>query len=277
MPEVSRLYGHLDAFENIKFFERLNGTTPSDATVTEALASLSFPKEASRRPLSTYSKGMRQKVVIAMGLVKRADVFLLDEPTSGLDPLSARQLRGAIDTLRARGAAILIASHDAHNILAYSDRIALLRDGHLVSERASGGMSQDDVERYTRSLERVLAALVLAFAGGGPMSAQQGRSEAQLRIDVEHAELKEQLSRELLIRKRTLAKQGLLSEADLKTAEAELRLAELETMRAQISYTNELPSFRIVAARKSAPQGGRLTVALSFELPRIPAVCGSIS
>lgn len=147
VPEVARLYGHLDAWENIRFFERLNGSAPSAAAVRDALESLDFPMESSREPLSTYSKGTRQKVVLAMGLVKGADVFLLDEPSSGLDPASARQLRDAVETLRGRGAAILIASHDAHSILGYSDRVGFLRKGRLVCERPSAGMSQADVER----------------------------------------------------------------------------------------------------------------------------------
>ncbi|MEO8053949.1 MAG: NEW3 domain-containing protein [Acidobacteriota bacterium] len=74
--------------------------------------------------------------------------------------------------------------------------------------------------------------------------------------------------REALARKRAMAGQGLLSAAELSTAETEVKLAELETLRAQINYTNELPSFRIVSAKKSAPPGGPLSVEL--ELAALP-------
>ncbi|MEO8053950.1 MAG: ABC transporter ATP-binding protein [Acidobacteriota bacterium] len=145
VPEVARLYSHLNALENICFFEQLNGSVPPVRAVLDALALLSFPEEAAREPLRTYSKGMRQKVLIAMGLVKRASVFLLDEPTSGLDPTSTRQLLQVVEALRSRGAAIVISSHDAHEIGAYADRIALLRDGRLACERTARGLTFEEI------------------------------------------------------------------------------------------------------------------------------------
>jgi ABC-2 type transport system ATP-binding protein len=134
VPEVARLYGQLNALENIRFFEQLNGRHADDAEIEAALAGLSFPSVAVRRPARTYSKGMRQKVVIAMGLIKSADLFLLDEPTSGLDPASTRQLITIVRGLRSDGRAVLISTHDSYNICDYADRVGIMREGRLVHD-----------------------------------------------------------------------------------------------------------------------------------------------
>ena len=69
-------------------------------------------KEAHRKKVSDYSKGMRQKVGIAIAYAKNAQVYLLDEPASGLDPLASNELSALLKKLAAEGATILMASHD---------------------------------------------------------------------------------------------------------------------------------------------------------------------
>lgn len=147
VPEVARLYGHFNAVENVRFFEELNGRRLSDADVELALGRLSFPEGAIRKPARTYSKGMRQKVVIAMGLAKGADVFFLDEPTSGLDPVSGRQFIRIIDSLRADSRTVIISTHEIHNICEYADRIGVMKDGRLMRESATSGLTIQALER----------------------------------------------------------------------------------------------------------------------------------
>jgi len=134
VPEVAHLYGHLTAYENMRFFEELNGRTTIREQAQLTLASLRFPSAAFDQPVSTFSKGMRQKVVIGIGLLKRAEVFLLDEPTSGLDPGSAAHFRHVIKSLKDEGKAVLISSHDVHNVLTYADEIGVLHSGRLVHQ-----------------------------------------------------------------------------------------------------------------------------------------------
>jgi len=151
VPEVARLYAHLNAFENIRFFEELNGRRVSDGEVEDALSRLSFPPAAMRRPCGIYSKGMRQKVVIAMGLVKSAGLFLLDEPSSGLDPASSRQLVRIIKGLRDDGRTVLISTHESHNICEYTDRVGILREGRLVTDAASSTLDTRTIDDLTAS------------------------------------------------------------------------------------------------------------------------------
>jgi ABC-2 type transport system ATP-binding protein len=135
VPEVACVYPNLSAIRNMQFFDSLACSPRDKGTYLRVLDSLRFPTRLVDAPASTYSKGMRQKVVIAMGLLKGADVFLLDEPTSGLDPRSRQELAAILRELKSDGKAILLTSHDMQSIDAIADRVGLLECGHLVSER----------------------------------------------------------------------------------------------------------------------------------------------
>lgn len=136
VPEVSRLYPHLSAVENIRFFLKLSNKHPADGDIETALDRLRFPGAARTTAARTFSKGMRQKVVIAIGLLKNADVFLFDEPMSGLDPISTRTFLEIIEELRSGGKAILASSHDLHHLPRTADRLGVLRAGRLIRECA---------------------------------------------------------------------------------------------------------------------------------------------
>jgi ABC-2 type transport system ATP-binding protein len=85
IPEVVQLYGNLTGIENLDFFSRLAGFKYSKEMLSGFLNKADLQTEAHEKRLSTYSKGMRQKVGIAIALAKSADVILMVEPTSGLD------------------------------------------------------------------------------------------------------------------------------------------------------------------------------------------------
>jgi ABC-2 type transport system ATP-binding protein len=154
VPEVARLYAHLNALENIRFFEELNGRHASDDEIEGALATLSFPPASIRQPSGIYSKGMRQKVVIAMGLIKAADLFLLDEPSTGLDPASSRQLIRIIERLRDDGRTVLISTHESHNVCSYADRVGILRDGRLITDAPSSTLDSQTIDDLTENTVR---------------------------------------------------------------------------------------------------------------------------
>ena len=114
IPEQVMLYRNLTGLENLRFFSRLAGSAAK--TDHELLAILKQvglkAEEATVRRVATYSKGMRQKIGIAITIAKRAEALLLDEPTSGLDPKAANDFSVLIADLASRGVAILMATHD---------------------------------------------------------------------------------------------------------------------------------------------------------------------
>ena len=87
--------------------------------------------------METYSKGMRQKVSIALALLRDAPVLFLDEPTSGLDPLAIDEFNHLVRALAAEGRTVLMVTHDVYGACQVADRIGLLRSGELVGLFAS--------------------------------------------------------------------------------------------------------------------------------------------
>ena len=132
VPETARLYPTMSGLQLIGFFGQLIGKRPTAEEREEALSSVGFPVAALERPTATYSKGMRQKIVLALGLLKRARLFLLDEPTSGLDPQSRRDLAAAIQTLAGDGAGVLFTTHDNGLADVAASRCLSLEAGRLV-------------------------------------------------------------------------------------------------------------------------------------------------
>jgi len=84
-------------------------------------------------PISSYSKGMRQKVLLAAALLHNPDLVLLDEPFSGLDVNSALVLRGLIRQLAARGKVVLFSSHELDTVERVSSRVVILHKGRVVA------------------------------------------------------------------------------------------------------------------------------------------------
>ncbi|MFJ5830965.1 ABC transporter ATP-binding protein [Streptomyces sp. NPDC093089] len=95
--------------------------------------------DAARRRVRTYSQGMRQRLAVAAALMKEPDLLILDEPTNGLDPAGVRQIRGIIAEETARGAGVLISSHQLDEIARLCDSIVMISQG-VVS--ASGTVEQ---------------------------------------------------------------------------------------------------------------------------------------
>ncbi|MEM9025013.1 MAG: ATP-binding cassette domain-containing protein, partial [Bacteroidota bacterium] len=105
-----------------------------------------LPSDAHRQKVAGYSKGMRQKVGIAIAYAKKAKVYLLDEPASGLDPLASNELSVLLKTLSEEGATILMASHDIFRVREVCHRIGILKQGKLVRELRSEEVSAHELE-----------------------------------------------------------------------------------------------------------------------------------
>ena len=132
LPESANLYAHLSAHENISYFLSLAKTKYSAIELEKALNQVSLAEDARDQRLSTYSKGMRQKVAIAIAILRQAPILFLDEPTSGLDPVAIDEFNQLISTLAQNGTTVLMVTHDVYGACEVAHRIGLLRHGELV-------------------------------------------------------------------------------------------------------------------------------------------------
>ena len=146
LPESASLYEHLNAYENLEYFLQLAETNLKHTEVEAALDRVALAPEARKRKLRDYSKGMRQKVAIAMAILRNTDILLLDEPTSGLDPSAIDEFHRIVRGLADNGKTILMVTHDVYGACQVADRIGLLRDGKLVGEYSSEGQTRIDTE-----------------------------------------------------------------------------------------------------------------------------------
>lgn len=146
IPENVNLYPYLSGAENLDYFCRLAGLKCTKDDLQRVLETCGLKVDAHHIPVSNYSKGMRQKVGIAIAYAKKAKVYLLDEPASGLDPLASNELSGLLKKLAAEGAAILMASHDIFRVREVCNRIGILKHGQLVKELATEEITANELE-----------------------------------------------------------------------------------------------------------------------------------
>jgi ABC-2 type transport system ATP-binding protein len=146
IPETVMLYGALSGLENLEYFSELSGQHHNDQALRGFLTRAGLAPDAHTRPLKGYSKGMRQKVGVAIALAKQARALLLDEPTSGLDPKASNEFSHLILDLARNGAAILMATHDLFRAKETGTRIGIMREGVLLAEFAAADVSHSELE-----------------------------------------------------------------------------------------------------------------------------------
>ena len=147
IPEQVMLYGALSGLENLRYFAALaTGRTAPRDELLHLLEQAGLDATAALRRVATYSKGMRQKVGIAIALAKNARALLLDEPTSGLDPKAAAEFSQLLRNARDRGVAVLTTTHDLFHAKQTGTRIGIMRQGQLVSQLHSQDLSHADLE-----------------------------------------------------------------------------------------------------------------------------------
>ena len=132
VSENVMLYGNFTALQNIEFFTRLAGKKATAEEYSNVLKRVGLSEEAHRRKVKSFSKGMRQRSGIAIGIMKDADVILLDEPTSGLDPKGGMEFLRLLDELRAENRGILMTTHDIFRAKEIADRVGIMSAGNLV-------------------------------------------------------------------------------------------------------------------------------------------------
>jgi ABC-2 type transport system ATP-binding protein len=159
VPEEPHLYPFLSGREHLELVGRLRAlpSGPLARKIDDLLALFGLG-DAAEQSISAYSKGMRQKVLIAAALLHDPDVLIFDEPESGLDVTTALVLRHLVKTLAARGKAILYSSHILEVVERVCDRVIVLHEGKVAAD--------DSVRRLrellaTTTLEGVFRQLVM--------------------------------------------------------------------------------------------------------------------
>jgi ABC-2 type transport system ATP-binding protein len=129
------LYERLSALDNLRYFAELYGVEPrrQRARIDELLELVGL-KGRERERVEGYSRGMRQRLHVARGLLHDPAVVFLDEPTIGVDPVGARELRATISSLTAAGKTVLLTTHYMFEADALCDRIAVIAQGRIVAQ-----------------------------------------------------------------------------------------------------------------------------------------------
>lgn len=148
IPETVMLYKNLTGLENLEYFAALAGKP--DLTREQLIGyfrEVGLAVEAADRRVGTYSKGMRQKVGIAIALAKGAKALLLDEPTSGLDPKASNEFSDLLRRLSGNGVAVLMATHDLFRAKESGTRVGIMKHGTLVAQHTTDEFGHADLER----------------------------------------------------------------------------------------------------------------------------------
>ncbi len=152
IPENVALYPELTGLENLQYFSNLAGIHLPKNTLIETLLKLGLSEESLFRRAETYSKGMRQRIAIAIAMSKKANVFLLDEPTTGLDPDAVLALSVILRTVADAGATVLLTTHDLWHLSQDCDEVAILHAGQIRDQFTCKGMTASTLsERFTKA------------------------------------------------------------------------------------------------------------------------------
>jgi ABC-2 type transport system ATP-binding protein len=180
------LYERMTLRAYLEFFCRLYDVTAAERRTEELAELLSLTDRLDIR-LGAFSRGMKQKVAIARGLVHDPPVLLLDEPATALDPETARSLRSFIVSLRARHRAILLCTHDLDEAQRIADRVVVLYRGRVAREGLTGALRAEEHPRFIVSFSGDVrqARDTLANAGIEAEPAEAENGYAALRFDAD--------------------------------------------------------------------------------------------
>jgi ABC-2 type transport system ATP-binding protein len=148
VSENVMLYGNFTARQNLDFFTKLAGRRNlKKEDYHMVMRQVGLPERAFEQRVKTFSKGMRQKLGIAIAILKQAPALLLDEPTSGLDPKAAAEFVALLLQLRNEGKAILMSTHDIFRAKEIADTVGIMKEGVLIMEKTKEDLEDEDLEK----------------------------------------------------------------------------------------------------------------------------------
>jgi len=155
VSENVMLYGNFTAIQNLDYFTKLSGKHGlAKADYQRVLESVGLQKDAFDARSKTYSKGMRQKLGLAIAIIKDAPNVILDEPTSGLDPKSGQEFLNLLGTMRDSGKSVFMSTHDIFRAKMIADRVGFMKNGKMgllmTREELKG---QDLTELYVQYMD----------------------------------------------------------------------------------------------------------------------------
>jgi ABC-2 type transport system ATP-binding protein len=146
VSENVMLYGNFTAYQNLDYFSKLAGKRNlKKSDYAQVMDRVGLQKEAYDMRAKNFSKGMRQKLGIAVAILKDAPNLILDEPTSGLDPKSGQEFLDLLLELKERGKSIFISSHDIFRAKFIADRVGFMLQGKLVMMKTSDELKGEDL------------------------------------------------------------------------------------------------------------------------------------
>lgn len=158
MPDEPRLFDYLTVEEHLRFVGRLYGVADVDARAPALLQELELVDKAKTLP-GELSRGMKQKLTIACGLLHEPKALLFDEPLTGLDPVGIRRMKQTIVERARRGAAVLLSSHLLHLVEEICTRVLIIQRGRKVAHGSIAEILASRPDLQGRSLEEVFLAL----------------------------------------------------------------------------------------------------------------------
>ena len=159
------LYERLSGLDNLRYFAELYGVPPREqrARIGELLELTGLAGREKER-VEGYSRGMRQRLHIARGLLHRPDVLFLDEPSIGIDPVGARELRTTVADLRNAGTTVLLTTHYMFEADELCDRIAVIAGGRIVAEGTPADLKSRVGEGTVSSIRNTVLSWATARA-----------------------------------------------------------------------------------------------------------------
>ena len=142
----AHVYDDLTALENLRFWATLSGLPSDRERLTAALGDVALERHAGVR-VRTFSVGMKRRLALARLSLARPRVLLLDEPFAGLDQRGRKWLEGRLETFKAAGGALLMATHSLGRELEIADRLAILGGGRVALDTPRAALGGDDVQR----------------------------------------------------------------------------------------------------------------------------------
>ena len=159
IPDEPHLFEYLTVEEHLRFIGRLYGVTDVNDRIPGLLAEMDLEDKRGALP-GELSRGMKQKLAIACGLLHEPKALLLDEPLTGLDPVGIRRMKATIMRRAASGSAIILSSHLLHLVEEICTRLLVLQRGRVVAFGTIAEIIASRPHLEARSLEDVFLALI---------------------------------------------------------------------------------------------------------------------